>query len=80
MKTFATKQPAKDLAPQKLSGDRTRSTLATNEMRSRNISPPSTGMPLLQRQCACGGGCPRCQEGALLQTKLKISEPGDHYS
>ncbi|MCY7272246.1 MAG: DUF4157 domain-containing protein [Phormidesmis sp. CAN_BIN44] len=38
-------------------------------------------MPLLQRKpsCACGGGCPRCQESALLQTKLKISEPGDRY-
>ncbi len=48
-------------------------------VRSRNVSPLSMGMPLLQRKCACGGGCPRCQEQALLQTKLKINEPGDKY-
>ncbi|HBB32822.1 MAG TPA: hypothetical protein DDZ80_01600 [Cyanobacteria bacterium UBA8803] len=36
-------------------------------------------MPLLQRQCACGGGCPRCQDELGIQTKLKISEPGDKY-
>ena len=36
---------------------------------------------MLQRKpgCPCGGGCPRCQEQALLQTKLKIGEPGDKY-
>jgi hypothetical protein len=47
--------------------------------RSHFISPFSTGEPLLQRQCACGGGCPRCREQGLLQTKLKISEPNDPY-
>jgi hypothetical protein len=36
-------------------------------------------MPLLQRKCACGGGCPRCQDELGIQTKLKISEPGDKY-
>lgn len=49
-----------------------------NQGRSRTISPLSTGMPMLQRQCACGGGCPRCLESSL-QTKLKISEPSDKY-
>ncbi len=42
---------------------------------------------LLQRKpaCACGGGCPRCQterdleETLPIQTKLKISQPGDKY-
>ena len=36
---------------------------------------------MLQRKlgCACGGGCPHCQQAALLQTKLKIGEPGDKY-
>jgi hypothetical protein len=38
--------------------------------------------PVLQRKsnCACGGGCPRCeQESAnlMVQTKLAISSPGD---
>jgi hypothetical protein len=36
-------------------------------------------MPLLQGQCACGGGCPRCKQELGIQTKLKISEPGDKY-
>src|SRR3989442_111175 len=40
--------------------------------------------PLLQRKpsCACGGGCPQCQQQsghADLQTKLAVSEPGDQY-
>ncbi|MCU0541836.1 MAG: DUF4157 domain-containing protein [Oscillatoriaceae cyanobacterium Prado104] len=34
---------------------------------------------MLQRQCACGGSCPRCQDELGIQTKLKISEPGDKY-
>jgi Domain of unknown function (DUF4157) len=34
---------------------------------------------VIQRKCACGGGCPRCQKASLLQTKLKINEPGDRY-
>ena len=45
---------------------------------------PLTGGPVLQRQpgCACGGGCPRCQQEKLdapLQAKLKVSTPGDLY-
>jgi hypothetical protein len=36
-------------------------------------------MPLLQRKCACGGGCPRCQDELGIQTKLKIGKPGDKY-
>lgn len=38
---------------------------------------------LLQRSpmCACGGGCPRCEESADLkvQTKLTVSSPGDKF-
>ncbi|MDR4480904.1 MAG: DUF4157 domain-containing protein [Nitrospira sp.] len=44
---------------------------------------------MLQRQCACGetsgltGSCPECEKtkllGQSLQTKLRISEPGDAY-
>jgi hypothetical protein len=48
-------------------------------------SPGATG--LLQRECACGGPsglageCESCfgKKGIGLQTKLKISEPGDSY-
>ena len=38
------------------------------------------GQHLLQRkegQCACGGGCPRCQNTQPIQTKLAVSQPGD---
>ncbi len=41
---------------------------------------------LIQRKCACGGDCPRCEseqqkkkKKPRLQTKLKISTPGDQY-
>jgi Domain of unknown function (DUF4157) len=79
MRIITTQQLAKNSAPQKLSRDRTRSTLTPVEMRSNNISTLSPKMPLLQSQCACGGGCPRCQNSLKIQTKLKISEPGDVY-
>ncbi len=29
--------------------------------------------------CACGGGCPRCQNKLPIQTKLAVSQPGDAY-
>jgi uncharacterized protein DUF4157 len=31
----------------------------------------------VQRMCACGGGCPHCQQENFLQTKLQIGQPGD---
>jgi hypothetical protein len=36
--------------------------------------------PVIQRKpsCACGGG-PRCTGGPAIQTKLRISQPGDKY-
>lgn len=70
MKAIATKQPTNESLKQNKSGEKGR---------SRSVSPLSTGMPLLQRKCACGGGCPRCKEELGIQTKLKIGEPGDKY-
>ena len=70
MKAIATKQPTNESVKQNKSGEKGR---------SRSVSPLSTGMPLLQRKCACGGGCPRCKEELGIQTKLKFSEPGDKY-
>ena len=70
MKAIATKQLTNESVKQNKSGEKGR---------SRSVSPLSTGMPLLQRKCACGGGCPRCKEELGIQTKLKISEPGDKY-
>jgi len=74
MKTLAIKQPINDSSKQKYFRKKTQLNL-----RSRSISPLSPGMPLLQRKCACGGGCPGCQENLGIQTKLKIGEPGDKY-
>lgn len=53
--------------------------------RSRSMNPIQGS--ILQRKCACGntsgttGTCTGCQEKQelTLQTKLSISEPGDHY-
>lgn len=44
--------------------------------------PRSSASMALQRQssCACGGGCPRCQESSLIQTKLKIDQPSDRIA
>ena len=70
MRTLTIKQPNHAPAKEKKNGDKGR---------SRSVSPLSTGMPLLQRKCACGGGCPRCQDELGIQTKLKIGEPGDKY-
>lgn len=70
MKAIATKQPTNESVKQNKSGEKGR---------SGSVSPLSTGMPLLQRKCACGGGCPRCQDELGIQTKLKIGEPGDKY-
>lgn len=53
--------------------------------RSRESLPPKlqravTGQHALQRKqasCACGGGCPRCQEELPVQTKLQVSHVGE---
>ncbi len=44
------------------------------------FSPPM----IVQRKCACGGGCPSCQKEELeeshpIQTKLKVNTPGDAF-
>jgi hypothetical protein len=75
MRSLATKQPSnQDSARQK-------PVRANPAPVAQSLSIGLTGSAMLQRKpdCACGGGCPRCQEAALLQTKLKISEPGDEY-
>jgi hypothetical protein len=40
-------------------------------LENRMHSSPSVG------QCACGGGCPRCQNRLPIQTKVAVSQPGD---
>ncbi len=44
-------------------------------------SPGTFSGALLQRQadCACGGGCPRCEAASPVQAKLAVSQPGDIY-
>ncbi len=78
MRTIATKQPTNDSAQQKKKGSMGRSAYSSASL-PRSFFPLSTRMPLLQRKCSCGGGCPRCKEDLGIQTKLKISEPGDKY-
>jgi hypothetical protein len=52
-------------------------------IRIASVPVPVNGNSLLQCKsaCACGGGCPRCEQERKppLQTKLNISTPGDHY-
>ena len=55
---------------------------ATEERRRSHAHPQRGNVLILHRKCACGGGCPRCQEhvgkdNLSSQTKLKISQPGD---
>ncbi|WP_287130124.1 DUF4157 domain-containing protein [Candidatus Cyanaurora vandensis] len=49
----------------------------------KNLTPlPPSRSGLIQRKCACGNGagtCAQCQQQVSLQTKLRISEPGDPY-
>ncbi len=78
MRAIATKQPTNDSAKQKKKGSMGRSAYSSASL-PRSFFPLSIGMPVLQRKCACGGGCPRCQEDLGIQTKLKIGEPGDKY-
>ncbi|MEH2236633.1 eCIS core domain-containing protein [Nostoc sp.] len=59
--------------------------LRTEKGRSPSINPTQGGV--LQRKCTCGNGpgtggtCAECQkkQGRSLQTKLRISEPGNRY-
>ena len=54
-----------------------------NQMLLRTFGAPArlrpSRMPLLQRQCVCGGACADCKDKAKLQTKLAVNEPGDDY-
>jgi enamine deaminase RidA (YjgF/YER057c/UK114 family) len=59
--------------------------LEVQKGRSPSMNPTQGGV--LQRKCSCGNGsgtggtCTECQkkQGQSLQTKLRISEPGDRY-
>jgi len=60
-----------------------RQTAGSRERKGGKRSPErayASAPPMLAVQrasCACGGGCPRCRETPPLQTKLRVSEPGD---
>ena len=57
----------------------TRTTRRPSETQRRMAQPIRASTPhhTLHR-CACGGGCPRCQqESRMAQSKLPISQPGD---
>ncbi len=42
-------------------------------------SPVSGDFIQQKSSCACGGGCPRCQDGLPFQAKLRIGTPDDKY-
>ena len=77
MRLTATRQPSSGHVAKKAPLDR-------DVLSSRRPNPlrfGATGVSLIQRKpgCACGGGCPRCKGDPGIQTKLRISEPGDEY-
>ena len=76
MITFAPKQPSNHSFKRKPV-----QTKHAPSPQSQNFSPLSTSLSVVQRKanCACGGGCPRCQAFLGIQTKLRIGEPGDKY-
>jgi hypothetical protein len=90
MRTLATKQHSTDFSQRKpLHAVHTpivRSALLVRPVRSRNLSTGSPGSTMFQRQpnCACDGGCPRCQFSShpqtvngLLDERLSISPEFD---
>ncbi|HKQ31493.1 MAG TPA: DUF4157 domain-containing protein [Burkholderiales bacterium] len=48
-------------------------------LKTSPVAAPMQLSPPGGKQCACGGGCPRCNKKLPLQTKLAVSEPGDAY-
>jgi hypothetical protein len=76
MQTFATKSP--DTHAQSRERRASQAPVARRAL-GAGVSP--LGQPVLQRkeQCACGGGCPRCQTKLPIQTKLAVSQAGDVY-
>jgi len=64
-------------------GEKNHAARARTSRAGTNPSLTTTGR-MLQRtpDCACGGGCPRCESqvpALTLQAKLKVSTPGDEY-
>ena len=49
--------------------------------RYSHLALPVTVAPgLIQtKSCACGGGCPRCQDKLSIQPKLKVGQPNEKY-
>ena len=69
---------------QSTSRDAQRKQTAWSAKASRPVEVSPLHQNTIQRKanCACGGGCPRCNsesEGVKVQAKLAISSPGDHF-
>ena len=80
MKAFALKSTLESVPARKPKG----AVAYAGSVPPRFIQTASTQEAPIQRKadCACGGGCPRCQEGnhhESLQAKLNVSNPGDQY-
>ncbi len=68
MKRLSVKQPTHSFSTETPHQHHGRISSVVRDVRSPPVAPLSMGK-LLQRQCACGGGCPRC-----LSQKFKASE------
>src|ERR1041384_4181085 len=74
-------QSTQERAPSKTPSKAPPSPVPVSPWLSRPVS--GTDRPMIQRkQCACGGGCPRCEKKShdlKIQTKLAVSAPGDQF-
>lgn len=72
MRILATKQPIESNFVYQKPVKKAVPVMTSWEKDKRSLSSSPT---MLQRKhsCPCGGGCPRCQEEALMQTKSKAN-------
>jgi hypothetical protein len=74
MKAVETRAPAR-------TADRAKRMTQPAHAGAAHASPELPAGAVIQRKagCACGGGCPRCQQSASPRMKLNVSSPGDRY-
>ncbi|MGH7807801.1 MAG: eCIS core domain-containing protein [Thermodesulfobacteriota bacterium] len=69
------KKPSHDKAHKHKSG-----VVRNSSITSQSTNPPLSLTTIHRKpSCPCGGGCPRCKDTHIIQTKLKFNEPGDKY-
>lgn len=78
MKAHATVKKSSSESTPTQSNQKNSTTAVSNTFLS-NRAVSASNHTLLQRKCACGGGCPHCQTSFPTNTKLKISRPENVY-